>query len=138
MSHLNACTQYWPHQCRLMIKSHDSGFRSQLSQTASLLSTDVSQAQAHRLLFLPLYLICSLYLKLLFSLIKQEADGQFEAQVSIHAKEPLESLGMPVRVHANACMATHMHKHMQTLHERINRWPETVQFSRCQNIPCVQ
>lgn len=48
--------------------------------------TDVTQAQDHGLLSLPLYLICSLSSKLLFSLIKQEADGQLEARVSIQAR----------------------------------------------------
>lgn len=51
---------------------------------------DVPQAQNHRLLSLPLYLICSLSLKLLLSLIKQEADGQLEAQVSIQARRATE------------------------------------------------
>lgn len=61
-----------------------------LSQAASLLSTDVPQAQDHGLLSLPLYLIRSLSSKLLFSLIKQEADGQLEARVSIQARRATE------------------------------------------------
>lgn len=113
--HSNAqCTiQYWVHLWELLINSSPGGFRSQLLGAAFVSTvTQMCLGPKRRLPSLMFYLIYSLLWKLLFSLIKQEADGQLEAQVSTHVDEGMkrrrrgprrlrECLQMYVWPHAN-------------------------------------